>query len=290
MDTMSDDVSRGQKYLRQIANQHGVEVHSDVKAATGAAIAVARDARARRHEYGELALCIALCIALCVALCVGVASSCLVIALCVGVAKRGSDKTHEVFLGGTCADSVWRKQVSIPMLEQADVSCYNPQLGPGEWSPACIPVEDAAKTGAVCQLFVITAETRGITSMIEAAELIASGKRVVLCMESQWVGPCVVDDPVRTAGAIVERLRRTKPNAVVVFGPQHDRNASAVLQLAGEMPGALVVDARLAEPSACDMILRCATASVVVIGEPNEHARAAIAYAQQHRSQVWTMR
>lgn len=93
-------------------------------------------------------------------------------------------KVVDVFLGGACGDTTWRKDIAIPVLESAGVSFYNPQLGPGEWTPELIPVEAAAKLTARCQLFVITAETRGVASMIEVAELIASKRSTALCIEA----------------------------------------------------------------------------------------------------------
>merc|ERR1711907_509859 len=92
-------------------------------------------------------------------------------------------RVPEVFLGGTCGESTWRHKIAIPALTAAGVSYYNPQCGPGEWTPELIPIEAAAKDGASCQLFVITGETRGVASMIEAAELLARGVSIVLCLE-----------------------------------------------------------------------------------------------------------
>jgi hypothetical protein len=88
----------------------------------------------------------------------------------------------EVFLAGTCGASTWRA-TAIEILERAGVSFYNPQLGPGEWTPEVVPVEARAKAEASCCLMVITSDTRGIASMIEATELIASGADVVLCVQ-----------------------------------------------------------------------------------------------------------
>eukprot|EP00658_Telonema_sp_P-2_P076314 TRINITY_DN6658_c0_g2_i2.p1 TRINITY_DN6658_c0_g2~~TRINITY_DN6658_c0_g2_i2.p1 ORF type:complete len:552 (-),score=122.77 TRINITY_DN6658_c0_g2_i2:341-1996(-) len=89
----------------------------------------------------------------------------------------------EVFLGGTCAESKWRTNTAIPVLNQARVSFYNPQLGPGEWTEKMVAVEAEAKQNAVCNLFVITAESTSIASMVEAAELISSRQNVVLCLQ-----------------------------------------------------------------------------------------------------------
>merc|ERR1712166_1102021 len=88
----------------------------------------------------------------------------------------------EVFLGGTCGDSRWRIDQAIPLLEAAGCSFYNPQLAPGTWTPKLIPVERNAKKQAECLLFVVTPDTRGVASMVEAAELLSSGRTMVLVM------------------------------------------------------------------------------------------------------------
>ena len=74
----------------------------------------------------------------------------------------------QVFLGGTCGSSDWRVGVAIPHLMSLGVSYYNPQAVC--WSPALVPWESLMKVICPILLFVISGETRGITSMIEAAE------------------------------------------------------------------------------------------------------------------------
>ena len=34
----------------------------------------------------------------------------------------------DVFLGGSCNPTQWRKEIAIPMLEEHNVSFYNPQV------------------------------------------------------------------------------------------------------------------------------------------------------------------
>eukprot|EP00658_Telonema_sp_P-2_P010506 TRINITY_DN1395_c0_g2_i1.p1 TRINITY_DN1395_c0_g2~~TRINITY_DN1395_c0_g2_i1.p1 ORF type:complete len:150 (+),score=28.63 TRINITY_DN1395_c0_g2_i1:131-580(+) len=94
-----------------------------------------------------------------------------------------AEQPPDIFLGGTCGDSLWRTDVAIPILEPLGLSFYNPQLPAGQWTPELIPVEGKAKEGALCQLYIITGESRGIASMVEAAELITSGRNTVLCMQ-----------------------------------------------------------------------------------------------------------
>eukprot|EP00658_Telonema_sp_P-2_P084194 TRINITY_DN927_c0_g1_i11.p1 TRINITY_DN927_c0_g1~~TRINITY_DN927_c0_g1_i11.p1 ORF type:complete len:195 (+),score=30.26 TRINITY_DN927_c0_g1_i11:180-764(+) len=93
------------------------------------------------------------------------------------------DHGPQVFLGGTCGDSDWRDQIAIPMLKQFGLSFYNPQLPAGQWTPDLIPIEAKAKATAACHLYVITGESRGVASMVEAAELVTSAENVVLCVQ-----------------------------------------------------------------------------------------------------------
>merc|ERR1712166_1602715 len=106
---------------------------------------------------------------------------------------------HEVFLGGTCGESRWRPEQAIPLLEAAGCSFYNPQLAPGTWTPECIPIERDAKEYAVCILFVVTADTRGVASMVEIAELLSTGRRMVVVITSyqqteEYESRAMIDD------------------------------------------------------------------------------------------------
>jgi raw len=89
----------------------------------------------------------------------------------------------QVFLGGTCGTTTWRRACAIPLLDAAQVSYYNPQLGVGEWTEACEALEHAAKTSAQLLLFVITGETRGVASLAEVAYLLAAGRSMALMIE-----------------------------------------------------------------------------------------------------------
>ena len=80
-----------------------------------------------------------------------------------------------VFLGGSCDPTTWRKDVAMPALDKAGVSYYNPQVD--DWSPELVEIEAQAKATAEVLLFVIDSQTRAIASMLEAAELI--GRRDV---------------------------------------------------------------------------------------------------------------
>jgi raw len=88
----------------------------------------------------------------------------------------------QIFLGGTAGNSTWRKDIAIPMLEEAGVTYFNPQLGVGEWTPAHQALEAKEKETAAVWLFVITGESRGVASLVEAAYRIGKGGGIALAV------------------------------------------------------------------------------------------------------------
>lgn len=46
--------------------------------------------------------------------------------LCCCSVNAGSVHGYDVFLGGSCNPTTWRKDVAIPYLQEAGVSFYNP--------------------------------------------------------------------------------------------------------------------------------------------------------------------
>ena len=94
----------------------------------------------------------------------------------------GSGPPGAVFLGGACGATTWRKDIAIPILENAGVSFYNPQVGVGEWTEMHEIADQRAKTVAEVLLFVINESTRGVASLAEVAYLIASGRPLALCL------------------------------------------------------------------------------------------------------------
>lgn len=97
----------------------------------------------------------------------------------------------QIFLGGTCGSTTWRREIAIPALEAAGLSFYNPQLEWGAWTEAHEAAELAAKETAQVMLFIITDQTRGVASLVEAAYLIGSGRSIALALmfipEGAWV-------------------------------------------------------------------------------------------------------
>mmetsp|Transcript_23169 Transcript_23169/g.34709 ORF Transcript_23169/g.34709 Transcript_23169/m.34709 type:complete len:145 (-) Transcript_23169:39-473(-) len=78
--------------------------------------------------------------------------------------STGEFKARQVFLGGSCNPTSWRKDVAIPAFEKADISYYNPQVE--RWTRDLIPKEAKAKADALCLLFVIDNATRANSSIL----------------------------------------------------------------------------------------------------------------------------
>jgi hypothetical protein len=86
----------------------------------------------------------------------------------------------QVFLGGACGHTTWRREIAIPLLEAAAVTYYDPQLAFGAWTAAREAEEMRAKDEADVLLFVINEQTRGVASLTEAAYLLAARRPLAL--------------------------------------------------------------------------------------------------------------
>lgn len=111
--------------------------------------------------------------------------------------------TQQVFLGGTCGNTTWRKDIAIPALKAVGITYYDPQLGLGEWTEACEAAEMKAKAEAEVLLFIIAEETRGVASVAEVSYLLAAGRPLALALtfiseeisiDAQIVTPAERDD------------------------------------------------------------------------------------------------
>jgi hypothetical protein len=116
----------------------------------------------------------------------------------------------QVYLGGACGTTTWRRDIAIPALRAAGVSWFDPQLRPGEWTTDHEPAEMAAKDQSDVLLWVIAAETRGVASVAEAAYYIAAGRRFALAL---------VDVPADAVldGRVVTPIERDDLNRGRVF-------------------------------------------------------------------------
>eukprot|EP00057_Strongylocentrotus_purpuratus_P007206 XP_011661680.1 PREDICTED: uncharacterized protein LOC100888673 isoform X1 [Strongylocentrotus purpuratus] len=115
-----------------------------------------------------------------------------------------------VFLGGSCNPTTWRRDVAIPLLKQYSLTFYNPQVE--SWSPDLIEIEDQAKRLADLLLFVIDNSTRSIASMVEASFLAGAQRPLILVLRGL---PSVVEN---------ENISKntTSSSAALTFDPHND--------------------------------------------------------------------
>jgi hypothetical protein len=99
----------------------------------------------------------------------------------------------DVFLGGACGASTWRLTTAIPFLEASGLTYYNPQVA--EWKPQVMCLEMLMKAWARWLLFVVDGSTRGAASMVEAASLIAQGRKIILVLSPLSAGLSVDGGP-----------------------------------------------------------------------------------------------
>lgn len=116
----------------------------------------------------------------------------------------------QVFLGGTCGETRWRREVAIPILEAAGVSYHDPQRGVGEWTAAHEAEDMAEKARADVLLFVLTGETRAVASIAEVAYLLGAGRPLALCLRD--VAPGAVID-----GRAIDEAERADLNRGRLF-------------------------------------------------------------------------
>jgi hypothetical protein len=86
-----------------------------------------------------------------------------------------------VYLGGSCGSTTWRVDTVIPLLEEHEISYFSSHIA--EWHEELVGIEAAAKAAAEALLIFISDQTRGIVSMLEAAEYIGAGRPVFLVIQ-----------------------------------------------------------------------------------------------------------
>uniref|UniRef100_A0A0N5ABM1 TIR domain-containing protein n=1 Tax=Syphacia muris TaxID=451379 RepID=A0A0N5ABM1_9BILA len=82
-----------------------------------------------------------------------------------------SSPFYDVFLGGSCGNTVWRKEEVIPFLEKRGITYFDPQKC--VWDQNMIGEEDVAKENSRLILFVIDPTTINATSYLEIAHIAA---------------------------------------------------------------------------------------------------------------------
>uniref|UniRef100_A0A1I7XK67 TIR domain-containing protein n=1 Tax=Heterorhabditis bacteriophora TaxID=37862 RepID=A0A1I7XK67_HETBA len=110
-------------------------------------------------------------------------------------AEPSQSPVYDVFLGGSCGTTVWRRQLVIPFLKKKAISYYDPQRS--VWSENMIYEESIAKERSSLFLFVIDPATVNATSFLEIAYFAArkSPKLVVVFLgKTEWKEKAHPDD------------------------------------------------------------------------------------------------
>lgn len=89
---------------------------------------------------------------------------------------------YEVFLGGSCNPTTWRREIAIPYFQSYSISYYNPQVC--EWTPDLVEIEHKAKEAARLLFFVIDNHTRALAAIAETAYLSARGRAIIVIISS----------------------------------------------------------------------------------------------------------
>ncbi|KAI1710748.1 nucleoside 2-deoxyribosyltransferase like domain-containing protein [Ditylenchus destructor] len=127
-------------------------------------------------------------------------------------AQKRADPMYDVFLGGSCGNTVWRSEVVIPYLKKRSITYYDPQRP--TWSENLIYEEMIAKENSRLFLFVLDPGTINATSFLEIAYLAArkASKLVVVFIgKREWsdkAHPMDLPDRIRTCNLLEAILTR----------------------------------------------------------------------------------
>ncbi|KAG8184235.1 hypothetical protein JTE90_013211 [Oedothorax gibbosus] len=113
--------------------------------------------------------------------------------------RRSTLKTctskYQVFLGGSCNPTTWRRDIAIPTFKKIGITYYNPQVA--QWGPELIELENQAKQNAEVMFFVIDNQTRSVASMIEAAQVAGTQRKLILIVnEFEKPGSMVMGEAI----------------------------------------------------------------------------------------------
>jgi len=100
--------------------------------------------------------------------------------------QRSTTSAYDVFLGGSCNPTTWRKDTAIPHLKGRGITFYNPQQA--NWVPEMIELEHQAKVSSEILFWVLNTETRNVASMVEVCQFAGSSRRLVVVL-STYPGP-----------------------------------------------------------------------------------------------------
>ncbi|XP_035216798.1 uncharacterized protein LOC118190228 isoform X2 [Stegodyphus dumicola] len=102
---------------------------------------------------------------------------------------------YQVFLGGSCNPTTWRRDIAIPFFKKLGITYYNPQVA--QWGPELIELENQAKQNAEVMFFVIDNQTRSVASMIEASQIAGTQRKLILVIhEFEKPGAVVMGETV----------------------------------------------------------------------------------------------
>ncbi|CAF2380997.1 unnamed protein product [Rotaria sp. Silwood2] len=94
--------------------------------------------------------------------------------------EEEQQQNYQVFLGGSCNPTTWRRDQAIPYFQSRSVSYFNPQVA--DWTPDLIEIEHRAKELAPLLFFVIDHDTRALASIVEVCYLAARGRNIIVVM------------------------------------------------------------------------------------------------------------
>jgi len=94
--------------------------------------------------------------------------------------KSSNGCSYDVFLGGSCNPTVWRKDLAIPHFKSQGITFYNPQQS--NWVPEMIELEHQAKQTSQLLFFVVNEKTRNVVSMIEISYLAGKKRKLICCL------------------------------------------------------------------------------------------------------------
>uniref|UniRef100_A0A915EM57 Uncharacterized protein n=1 Tax=Ditylenchus dipsaci TaxID=166011 RepID=A0A915EM57_9BILA len=119
---------------------------------------------------------------------------------------------YDVFLGGSCGNTIWRSSIVIPYLKKRSITYYDPQRP--SWTENLIYEEMIAKENSRLFLFVLDPGTINATSFLEIAYLAArkAPKLVVVFLgKREWsdkAHPMDLPDRIRTCNLLEAILTR----------------------------------------------------------------------------------
>jgi len=100
--------------------------------------------------------------------------------------QRSTTSAYDVFLGGSCNPTTWRKDTAIPHLKGRGITFYNPQQA--NWVPEMIELEHQAKYSSQILFWVLNCETRNVASMVEVSQFSGTNRRLIVVLEP-YPGP-----------------------------------------------------------------------------------------------------